>query len=172
MIIDTPYIIELARGVDRRIMQDGDVQLIVPPVLQVGVELCLPHQLGLGTGVLAETSATANFNQSKTNGGATNQEILRLSPGLYTIALDLSLRANYTTLPNATPDYFVRLILPSLVNAVNLVAAFATVGSNVNFFRTYKFMLKEEHIVQVVVQPNGVGQTLDSALAVVASRHL
>jgi|ERR1700693_4522180 len=172
MIIDSPYIIELARGVERRVIQDGDVQLVVPPILGVGVDLVLPHIFAIATGTVANTSATATFGNTKTNGGATNQEILRLPPGLWTLQCNLSARANYTTIGTATPDILVRLITPALTNAFNLLSLFVTVGSHFALGQKFDVMLTETQIVQVVIQPNGVGQTIDSLVSINAIRRL
>ena len=172
MIIDSPYIVELARGVERRIMQEGDVQLLVPPVLTPILKFQLPHTFAIGTGILANQSVTASFANTKTNGAATNQEILRLPQGLYTIQVHASLRANYTTIGNATADWLVRIITPGLTNAFNLINLWAIVGANISEFASYDFMLDETRIIQVVIQPNAVGQTIDSSVNVNAVRRL
>jgi hypothetical protein len=172
VIVDYPYIVDLARGVDRRIIQDGDVQVIVPAVITPVAIALAPTVIGLGTGVLANASATASSSFTRTNSAPLNQEILRLPAGLYTIELMLSARFNFTTIGAAGMDAFMRMINIPLVNTFNLVGLYAATGFNGSVTKDYKFLLQETYIFQANIGVTGVGQTVDMTASINAVRHL
>lgn len=160
MIIDTPLIPDLARGTGRVIPQEGDAQVHLPPMIMPVVECCFPHQFAVLNSTTIRTSATANFQLTRTNLGITSAIIMVVPPGIYDIYVHVTMRTNYTLIPSATPDFRVHFIEGGL-SRFDMLLLFATVGANQCVFAQNRLLVIGSGIVEWFVNANGVGQSLD-----------
>jgi len=171
MIVDSPLVIELARGQEKRIIEAGDAQLIVPPVLNTSMELVQPTLFNPGALTAVRVGSMSEVSTTRTNQAAASTTFMTLQPGVYNLQLFLSARFNYSTLPNATPDVSIRLVNAggSIVrvlgfHAANGISAALPVQLEVN--------LIDVTTVELRTELNGVGQTLDALAMCNAVRRL
>jgi hypothetical protein len=173
VIIDSPYIIELARGVERRVLEENDAQLLLPSSVQPTVDLISPVTLfGIATGSPANQSAMANANITRTNLGGFSSNLLQLQPGLYDVDVLLSVRFNFTTIGAASPDVQLRLMSIDGQRSQILISIYAAVGYNTERIHRFRFLIQESLFAQLVLGATGVGQTMDVTCAVNAQRQL
>lgn len=172
MIIDSPFIIEMARGTDRRVPQEGDTQLFLPASVQPTLQLISPTIVSIGSGQVANQSACSFLQFTRTNQAPLISSMFTMAPGLYSITAHLAARFNFTTLPNASPDVFLEIINSAANFSFNLLALFASVGANFSENVTHEFLFQERFAVRLNIGLTGVGQTADVQAAVNAVRRL
>jgi len=160
VIVDSPIIPDLCRGTDRTIPQDGDAQVLVPPMIQPIIDTMLPHHFTIANNILAERSATGNFQFTRTNLGSLSGVVIMLPPGVFDITCHVAARSNYTGLPSAVPDFRIHFIEGG-VSRYDMLLLFATVGMNHIVSSHNRLLSLGNGIVEWFVNTTGVGQTID-----------
>jgi len=171
MIVDSPLVIEQARGQDKRIIEAGDAQLSLPPVLHSTMELVQPTLFTPGALTVVRVGSMTHITTSRTNQAAASTVFMTLQPGIYNIQLFLSCRFNYTTLPNATPDVSIRLVNAG-GSIVTPLAFYAATGMSPALPVQLEVNLIDQTTVELRTELNGVGQTVDALAYCNAVRRL
>lgn len=162
MISDTPLIIDLLQGVERRIGEDGDAQFTVPSVGVVSIPLATPTLNVGGSG--AGTQRNSLCGQSEftlTNGGFVLTNLVTLTKGLWRINLDLTTLFNFTATAGARTSVNVMMAYQGVTLA--LLKRMAFIGS----FRDYvSFLILINSALDLTHRSdtNSVGQTSDSSI--------
>lgn len=172
MIIDLPLVPDLALGTDRNIPQVGDNQVFLPASIQPIVGIITPHTVAAPSTTNQPQSCTHQSLASRTNQAATlTTTIFILPPGLFTFSVFASMRSNYTLIGSGTPDVRIHVIEAGL-SLYNLLSLWATVGANITQQTHNRLLMRSQSIVELFINSNGVGQTIDVGVAINVQREL
>lgn len=147
MIIDFPLLSDLALGADKVIAQPGDNTVEIPSnVLPVIFPI---SRLGVSTNFTDRATSSKLANQQNTflNVASTTDSVLTLPKGLYTLEMNLSIRANFTTVVLAD---MVEVLLTYQVNSLRLGALAANTSTDKLELSRY-ILLDSEATLQVRV---------------------
>ena len=170
MISDTPVVPEMLQGVERRIIQDGDVQLVVPPTLSLTAEVTSTLLNTQFAGPVLRQSGMLFLNTSRTNQAGVNTPIFTLAKGLWRLEFDIAVSFNWAT---AVAAFTGAAVVGTYQSGQVLVfwSRLASIGSFTDH-RTYKVLLNANMIIGQSIDVTGVGQSTDFTLSCYADRML
>jgi uncharacterized protein YfaA (DUF2138 family) len=97
MIVDTPFLSNLAIGADRVIPQDSDGQVIIPFIVNpVITPLFQTNISNLSSDTARGESKLAQLTRTNTNLAAESRGIIIIGKGLYTLQYNLAARSNFS----------------------------------------------------------------------------
>lgn len=143
MILDGPNTIDLAVGNDRRIVEEGDSQLSLPPVLIPVLLQSRVHntrQAGSGTFQNSGVMVDVSINQAPST-AANNLALVTLVPGLWELEMTLTTLFDYTTTPTLASYSSIEMGYQG--QTVPLVRRMAFIGSFVDYNRC-RFLLNSQ----------------------------
>lgn len=171
MIIDSPSIIQLALGTDRRLPESGDAQVIIPNTLLPCVDVMqVTRSLPNASTPIGESSLTES--QRINNNQAASQDVLiTIPPGLYILECFLSSLANALSTLTAA-DTGVRITLDFGSSIVTLLGLYQALNAAAQVGGTYTVLLPVQAQLIHRVQITPVGQTILSRASVNVRRIL
>lgn len=172
MIIDSPLLLALALGTDRRVPQEGDAQVILPNTLFPIVPVMQPTREVPSAGVAVQESACRdNGFRTNNNQAASADTLITLPPGLY--FLDLSLQAmGAVNQPLTVADTGVRITMDFGNTSTTLLGVCIGGGVPVHESLTVQVLMATQFILVHRVNVTAVGQTILSRCTVNARRIL
>jgi hypothetical protein len=171
MIVDTPFTFDMTVGQERRIPQDGDNQLLIPPTLN-GVFLGLrPTSIGGAQGAVPiRESFLVQQDLFRNNQAAVSQLLLTLPAGLFELEMTLSTQFDYAGAVGTANGATIQLT-DALGNIVRMLSRFAAIGTFVDYNRV-RLLLRAASSLNLDVSITTVAQHLDVRAAVNAIRIL
>jgi hypothetical protein len=149
MIIDGPNTVDLAVGTDRRLPQEGDAQLLVPPLLMPVLQNLKPHRITFAGTVRHSDSVLRSFFSHNGGGGNVTSTILTLSKGLY--ELEFSLASVFTADAPSGTDHSASIEAVYLGLPIPVLFRFARVGNYVDYNRM-RFLAVDDFTIQNRIQ--------------------
>lgn len=174
MIVDTPITVDLALGTERRVIDQGDAQVLIPPSVQPVALFLLPTLTSPPATVPMETSAIRSNTRSNTNQAASSDVLLQLAAGFWELEIWLDSTANFTHGFVAGTDTGVRITLETLAALTlhPLIQRYVVQNFSAHDYTRLRVLLREPLELVHRVQVTGVGQSILSAAVVNAIRIL
>lgn len=169
MIIDTPTVVDVAVGVDRRIMQQGDAQILLKPEVELGVVMLKTTRSVRDSTIVQNESAFLHLTQLRVNQAALTTPIMLLAKGLWTIEMTLTTKFNWAVAAGTLGGVKAEMVYSGDTNT--LIMHVATIGMFTNQV-IYNFLLNENATLQLTTDITSVGQNSDARVSVNAVRHL
>lgn len=169
MIIDSTAIVDLAVGVDRRIIEVGDVQIALRSEVGLQVPLIKTTRSVRDTAIVQNESAFLHLSQLRVNQAALTTAIMTLSKGLWEIQVALTSKFNWLVAPGTLGGVRIEMVYSGDTNT--LIYHLATIGTFTNYV-VFNYLLNETAVLQFVTDITGVGQNSDARVSVNAVRRL
>lgn len=169
MIIDGLTNINLAVGVDRRIIEDGDTQVAIPAAIFPTLLTLSPHNVAPTAIIVQNQSAIYEAQATLTNGVGVSPAFATLSKGLYEFEMSMASAFNFVTAAGAFGGCAIAITYQGATT--NLVKRIASVGSFVDYNRM-RVLLISQATLSTTVSTNGIGQTTDMNVIVNVIRIL
>lgn len=171
MIVDSGLNIGLAVGQDRRLMQEGDAQVVIPPTILPVVLALQPLAAMPGQNDTPVTSFLYHREFSTPqNTGAAETRICILSKGLWELELSIASWFNYAMIL-ATPSFVSFTLDYQGTNLITLLKRYATSGSFTDYNRL-RILLQSDADINAENPVTGVGQNCVSDFTLNAIRIL
>ena len=158
MIVDGVNVMDLALGADRRIVEDGDAQLVIPSTIIPVLLNARPHSPAptLATtvfqgSVLARDAETINGPAQ----GDTAFNLMLLDRGLWELEYSMASLFDFTTTPAGPSRNRLRITYQGIT--LDLLARYAQIGSFNDFGRS-RLLLSSSAQISQVVGFTGAGQ--------------
>jgi len=169
VIIDGPNVLDLGIGAGRRIIQDGDSQLLIPPTL-------LPVLLNIKRTVIPASNAIVNDQSclgeatvTANNSATFTTNIIVLAAGLWELEMSLCTSFDYLTAAGAIGGADITLTYHA--GSRRLLSRRASVGTFVDYNRM-RLLLDEQTTVGIRHWLTAVGEHADSVTVINAIRIL
>jgi hypothetical protein len=167
VIVDSPLTLSLTVGQDRRIPDQLDARIEVPPVIIPIVLALQPTKVLENTSTPQQQSFFTESIFTRTNQPTTAQTIGTLAKGLWELEITLSSWFNYNNTPGALNrvqiDYFMsNLIVPS-------INRFAGPGSYTDYQRV-RILVEQQCAILHRVPATAVGENLSTVATLNAIR--
>lgn len=169
MIIDSPTIVDLALGTDRRVLEPGDTQLRLPGAVQPVIQLMKPLRTVRDTTTVQTESAFVHVSQLRVNQAALSSNIMVLAKGLWRLQVQLVSKFNWAVAAGTLGGVKVEMVYNGDTNS--LLMHVATVGT-FNSKAEYDYLLIENATLQITTDITGVSQNSDARVTVNAVRVL
>lgn len=169
MKIDTPLTFGLTVGQDRRIPQDGDAQVEVPPMVLPVALMIHPTSFVVGGGIVQGSSIVDIF-LTLTNGVAVQSNMFILAPGLWELELTLASVFNYNAPLGQADGAEITMEYQNSGN-IQILERIAAIGSFTDYNRL-RVLLTSNAVIALLLDGNGVGQTVTARGTVNAIRIL
>jgi len=170
MIVDQPITADLTLGADRRIVQDGDTQLVVPPVITPVVLSLRPTSLvQQPVGPAIDDSRTFHFFAARVNQAALSSPTVVLNKGLWELEFTMATSFDYTAAPPLATLSGAEIQLGTALATVSLLTRFPQIGSFTDFGRC-RVLLREATTVFVFTPASGAAQNIAQKACVNAIR--
>lgn len=169
MIIDSPAVVDIAVGVDRRIMEAGDAQVMLKPEVDLEVPLMKATRTVRSTTTEQQESAFVHLSQTRTNQAALTTTIMTLAKGLWTVQISLSTKFNWSVAAATLAGVKAEMVYSGDTNT--LLIHWANTLSNHSQME-YSFLLIESAIIQLTTDVTGAAQTSDARCSVNAIRRI
>lgn len=169
MIIDSPTIVDVAVGVDRRIIEHGDVQIVLKPEVLLNIPLLKTTRTVRDSTITQNESAFLHLTQARVNQAALTTPIMILSKGLWTVQMTLTSKFNWAAVAGVLGGIKGEMVYSGDTNT--LIFHIATVGLFVNSV-SYTYLLNDIATLQITTDITGVSQNSDARVTVNAIRHL
>lgn len=160
MIVDSPLITNLALGVDRRIPQDGDAQLVLPPTLNAVTEFLQPTLIDVSVAVLQFGSFVETNTFVRTNAAALISTLALLSKGLWRITYNCYWWWNYTGAVAGADFSAVRLKNTATGILSEIAFSYPLIDTAQNQIVQHQYLLNDNATIELSMPLNGVGETL------------
>lgn len=173
MIIDSPGILQLAVGTDKRIPEVGDNQIVLPATI---LPVITPTQIiraAQSSTEIQRTSFVASTSDTRTNQAANVLTLCTVEKGLWDFVFTLTTRANYISaalVNGADLSWNNGLFSIQLINV--LPVGTATVPDSKVTILPIRMLLGEQITFELRTGLTGVGATMESQLRVIANRIL
>ena len=172
MLLDQGVVYDLTLGSERRIPQDGDAQLTVPPTI-------IPVALALRPTVIKSQPPNPTENGSllfqffiaRLNQGAVTNTIATLPKGLWEFECVQSCAFDYAAAFPLTNASGCEIQLAGSLATVALLSRFPTIGAFVDYNRL-RVLLSEQATIQSSVPITGAAQNLAQKISVNCIRIL
>lgn len=173
MIVDQDLTTEIGIGTERRMPQEGDSQLLIPPLGSLTIPLQAPSLFGSDPLAVHRKSAVSGGSTSRTNQAAATTIFMTLAPGMYRMTAFLTARANYENTGAGAGQADVSLRLTNQSGSVwQFLGLYAHITDPSSVTLNFEVLLIDVTTVAVRTEANGVGQTLDAFFSVCATRIL
>jgi hypothetical protein len=171
LIIDGPITYDLTVGSDRRIPQDGDAQIQVPPsVLPVVLALRKTTFKNSFGNAVPVSSLLVQADVSRVNQAALTQTLTTLAVGLWELELTLATQFNYLSAVGTLNGAHIQLV-DAVGTTIRLLSRFANVGTFTDFNRV-RLLFDQQATLNLEANLTGVGQNLDARACVNCIRIL
>lgn len=170
MIIDYSGVIDLAVGVDRRTLQDGDAQLTIPPTVVPIVHNIRITNMSADSTTVHQASALAEVVDSmgpSTTNRTTN--VLLLQRGLWEIDCSLATKFDYNQALGTNSPTNIQIVYQSYT--VRLLSRYPAIG-NFSDGRTYRLLLIQTATIRLFLPTTLAAQNQDAHVSVNAVRVL
>lgn len=169
MIIDSASIIDLASGAERRVIQLGDGQILVPSVLQPVVDHILPTLIPVFASQVNRTSFLLDSFINVQNAVDTTSIVCTLAAGMWDLDMGLNSQFNFA---KGLPLLIGTLIVFSYQGqTVSLMGRQPSIGSFYDV-RKVRILTRDISTLSVRTGLNGVGQATDLVFQISAARVL
>ena len=171
MIVSTPIITTLAIGSDRRTVEKGDNEPVIPNSLLINIPSM--HQTliaNLGTEV-QRFSCLNIVETTRTNQAALDTTVMTLAAGLWEIYLSMTNAFNWAHVVGGGAGE-VEISVTTMGNDLTLLSEFAAIGTKGSFSRLYRFLFLNTAVIHHFIALTGVGQTTDANATVNAVKLL
>ena len=171
MIIDTSIITQLALGVDRRIPEIGDIQTIIPNVIQPTLEPLSPHVFDPGTSINNVTSVGKSSINTFNNSAGSSFAFVRLAKGLWRLDWKVALQFDFTGVGGLTDEFTIKFV--NAVTSVNhiIYGRFAQIGSTIDIWSDV-YLFTEDQLIQFVTPTTGVTENIQNRIVLNAKKIL
>lgn len=157
MIIDYGGTIDLAVGTDRRTMEQGDAQVVIPNVVLPIVLNLRPTFIAVNTTTKIEGSILLTFQQTQLASVAgSTLNVQTLAKGLW--ELEMSLSSLYSYAVTVAANRSLQAILSYQGQTSTLMTRFPTIGSFVDLAR-FRLLLTSDATIQMIQPTTGVSET-------------
>jgi len=144
MIVDSPLTFGLTVGADRRIPQEDDARVLVPPVISAVALMAQIHTSSTVALTPLEQSLLIDRSDVRTNQAGLVTNFITLSQGLWELELNMASTFNFTPVPpNATSN---RLRITYKGVTTGLIVRHAAQGSHQDFNRL-RLLLDETGLI-------------------------
>lgn len=157
MIVDQDMIVSLAQGTDRRIIQEGDVQTLIPPIVNVVAPATKELTLAAAATTVQNSSFTFNLAQARVNQAAAAFIAATLSKGLWQLDLYSAFWSDWNSAAGTLSQN--SLTLNDGVNSSLLITRFVAIGSFVDVYAS-RVLINKQMTIQLSVPLTGAGQNL------------
>jgi len=172
VIIDSPSIIQLALGTDRRVPEQGDAQVVLPSTLVPTVELMQTTREVPNAGIaMLESACRDNGQRTNNNQAASADTLITLPPGRYRLECFLMAIGNVVQTFTAA-DVGVRITIDFGNTSTTLLGAFIGAGMPQHAYGSFEVLMPVQFTLVHRVMITPVGQTIISRCTVNAVRIL
>jgi hypothetical protein len=171
MIVDTPSIIQVALGTDRRIPEQGDAQVNLPNTLLSTLQLMqITRELASSATPVTESVQTSSTRQNN-NQAATADTLVTCPPGFYVIDANLAAISNLmSTL--AAGDDGVRLLMEYGTTTFTIIDLYVAANAAYYASTSIQVLMPVQFTIVHRVMVTPVGQTIKSRAGVNIRRIL
>lgn len=169
MIIDSPTIVDMAVGVDRRVIESGDVQVFLKPEVRLTIPILKTTRSVRDSSIVQNESAFLHVSQVRFNQAALTTPIMLLAKGLWTIQMTLTSKFDWAAAAGVLGGIKAEMVYSGDTNT--LLFHIATIGLFVNQV-TYTYLLNEQATLQLTTDITGAAQHSDARVTVNAIRNL
>ena len=170
MILDYNGVIDLAVGLDRRIIQDGDAQLVVPAQIVPILLNIRPTVISVDSNVIQQGSAFADVGGNQAASTLSRSlDMLNLPKGLYELELTLATKFDFAQVVNLNNPVAIRIAYQS--GFARMLCRYPAIGV-FNDSAKYRMLFSSPATIQLLFPDTAVAQNIDARAFINAIRVL
>lgn len=172
MIVDSPIVTNVFGGTGPLIPQDGDSQLVIPPVANLVLPMILPAiPLPTGSTVPQDTSFWNHSGDVRTNQASGSINVCNFGPGMWDIEIIWTVGWSLLTRTIAITN-FLRFSGWPLVNNIALIPMNASLEGTVVLRRKFQILFRQATQLQLGFAATAAGETIVTQVSTIASKML
>ena len=173
MIVESNSLVTIGLGTQKQLTEVGDTSLKIPNIILPSLELMEPTSVAGLAGDLMTTSFIRSLFQSRNNQAQVSTLFATLSPGLWRLNFDFSIKVTTATvIPFNTKGDTVTLVSPiGGVSSDILTYVMRSTGA-FSVVKTIRILLRERAEIYHGVSITGAGDFIDSTLNLCAEKLL
>lgn len=169
MIVDSPIVSDMAIGVDRRIMQEGDSQLLLPASIQSVALAIRPTTTGVLTNVVMQQSVFAEAALLLNNSAPATGNLFTLGAGLWELEMTLASKFDFSSAVGTLVSSDIAIVYRGAGR--RLLSRLAEIGSYTDYNRM-RLLLDTQAVIQVRGGITALAEHMDLLAIVNAIRIL
>lgn len=169
MIVNSNLIAAIGIGSDAAMPQPEDAQLVIPPTLVPSLLFTTPMVIDVST-VIPQTTSFMEANENvHTNLAANSITLATLARGLWEITFNVSAWFNYDS-AGAGGDFVAYRLISQPSTVLSNVISFAARQGLFMFSTNIRVLLQQETTINRRNPTNGVGQTIQNSVSIIANK--